>query len=180
MVKSMRDAETIYLDTNILVSMLTEDSLSMTAIGWFESQMDRLAISEWVCVEFNAVAGLRNRKGELKRDVAKLAIETLQKRAQSHFLMLPVSNEAATLAAAWLRNPDCTLQTNDALHLAIAHASGATKLATLDERFAHAAQKLRLHHLKIELIRPAPPRVAHKRAAYAVGAAPKTGPKRKK
>ncbi|MBC7624329.1 MAG: type II toxin-antitoxin system VapC family toxin [Aeromicrobium sp.] len=119
---------------------------------------------------------MRYRKGGLKRDVAKLATETLERRAQSHFVMLPVSNKAAALAAEWLRNP---LQTNDALHLAIAHAGGATTLATFDERFAKAAQKLRLHNLKIELIRPAPPWVAQKRAAYLVGAAPKPGPKKK-
>ncbi len=171
MVKSMSEGETIYLDTNILVSMHTEDALSARAIVWFDSQDARLAISEWVCVEFNGVTSLRNRKRELRRDVANLAIETLQRRAQSHFIMLPVTNEAAALASLWIRNPDCTLQTGDALHLAIAHTGGATVLATLDERFAKAAQKLKLVGLKIELIREKVRKVEQKRAAYVAGGA---------
>ena len=125
-----------------------DPSLSARAIAWFHSQDERLAISEWVCAEFSAVAGLRNGKRELRRDVARLATETLRNRAQSHFLMLTVSDAAATLAAEWLRNPDCTLQTSDALHLAIAHTGAATTLATFDERFAKAAKKLPLRNMQ--------------------------------
>jgi predicted nucleic acid-binding protein len=109
MVKLMSDQQVIYLDTNILVSMLTEDALSARAIEWFESQAEPLAISAWVCTEFNAVAGLRKRKGELSAVVAKVAIETLHERAEKNFLILNVSNEAAILAASWLRNTDCTI-----------------------------------------------------------------------
>ena len=166
MVKLMNDRQVIYLDTNILVSMLTEDALSARAIEWFGSQVVPLAVSAWVCTEFNAVAGLRKRKGELSAVVARAAIETLRERAEKNFLMLNVSNEAATLAAAWLRNTDCTLQTGDALHLAIAHTGGATTLATFDERFAKAAQKLKLLNLKIVLIGEKVRRVEQKRAVY--------------
>jgi predicted nucleic acid-binding protein len=168
MVKSMSDQQVIYLDTNILVSMLTEDTLSARAIEWFESQAEPLAISAWVCTEFNAVAGLRKRKGELSAAVAKVAIETLHERAEKNFLILNVSNEAAILAAAWLRNPDCNLQTGDALHLAVAHTANATTLATFDERFAKAAQKLKLANLKIVLIGEKVGRLEQARATYKV------------
>jgi predicted nucleic acid-binding protein len=168
MVKLMSDRQIIYLDTNILVSMLTEDALSARAIEWFEAQVEPVAISAWVCTEFNAVAGLRKRKGELSAAVAKVAVETLRERAEKNFLMLNVSNEAATLVATWLRSPDCNLQTGDALHLAIAHAAGATTLATFDERFAKAAQKLKLAKLKIVLIGGKVRRVEQTRAAYKV------------
>ena len=168
MVKLMNDRQVIYLDTNILVSMLTEDALSARAIEWFGSQVEPLAISAWVCTEFNAVGGLRKRKGELSAAVAKVAIETLRERAEKNFLMLNVSNEAATLAASWLRNTDCNLQTGDALHLAIAQTAGATTLATFDERFAKAAQKLKLANFKIVLIREKARRVEQTRAAYKV------------
>lgn len=168
MAKLMNDRQVIYLDTNILVSMLTEDALSARAIEWFESQVEPLAISAWVCTEFNAVAGLRKRKRELSAAVAKVAIETLRELAEKNFVMLNVSNEAATLAASWLRNPDCNLQTGDALHLAIAHSAGATTLATFDERFAKAAQKLKLANFKIVLIGGKVRRVEQTRAAYKV------------
>lgn len=164
----MNDRRMIYLDTNILVSMLTEDALSARAIEWFESQVEPLAISAWVCTEFNAVAGLRKRKRELSAAIANMAIETLRERAEKNFLMLNISNEAVILAASWLRNTDCTLQTSDALHLAIAHAAGATALVTCDERFAKAAQKLKLANLKIVLIGGKVRRAEQTRTAYKV------------
>jgi uncharacterized protein len=164
----------IYLDSNILVSLLTEDSLTERAIAWFDSQNEPLAISAWICTEFNAVAGLRKRKGELAMAVAQSAMSTLDVGSREHFAMLPVTNEAATLAASWLRNPDCSLQTGDALHLAIAHKGGATTLATLDDRFAKAAKKLKLHSLKIVLIPERSHKAEQKRAAYKVDRAVST------
>jgi predicted nucleic acid-binding protein len=158
----------IYLDTNILVSLLTEDSLTERAIAWFDSQDEPLAISAWVCAEFNAVAGLRKRKGELAMAVAQAAMSTLDARSHERFAMPPVNDDAATLAAAWLRNPDCNLQTGDALHLAIALKGGATTLATFDDRFAKAAKKLKLHNLKVVLIPERAHKAEQKRAAYKV------------
>jgi predicted nucleic acid-binding protein len=168
----MSDRQIVYLDTNIVLSLITEDGLSPSAIDWFNAQIDSLAISEWVRAEFNGVTGLRRRKGELTANVANIAIMALQERTMKHFLMLNIGNEAISLAADWLRNIDCTLQTGDALHLAIAHLGGATTLATFDERFAKAAQKLKLRNLAIELIpakpsRPVPTRrVEQERATY--------------
>lgn len=95
MAKLMNDRHVIYLDTNILVSMLTKDAISARAIEWFESQVEPLAISAWVCTEFNAIAGVRKRKGELRAAVAKVAIKTLHERAEKDFLILNVSNVAA-------------------------------------------------------------------------------------
>ena len=172
----MSENAIVYLDTNIIVSLLTEDSLSDRAIEWLDEQTNSLAISEWVCAEFNAVTGLRKRKSELTANVANIAINALQTRATKNFLMLNVSNEASALAAEWLRNVDCILQTGDALHLAVAYLGGATSIATFDERFAKAAQKLKLRNMAIELIRAKPlrplpaHRVEQERAIYDVKA----------
>jgi uncharacterized protein len=158
----------IYLDTNVLVSLLIEDSLSKSAALWFAVQEEPFAISEWLRAEFNAVIGLRNRKDELSAQDARAALAKLDTKAERHFAMLHVTNDAATLAAAWLRYPDCNLQTGDALHLAIAHKGGATTLATFDDRFAKAAKKLKLHNLKIVLIPERSHKAEQKRATYKV------------
>ena len=160
----------IYLDTNVLVSLLIEDVLSRRAVAWLESQDQPLAFSEWGRAEFNAVAGVRKRKGELAASVAKIAIAALENHAENNYIMLPVSDEIAALAATWLRNPDCSLQTGDALHLAIASNGRATAIATFDERFAKAAARLRLANMKILLIPDATPKAEQKRATYRVTA----------
>ena len=158
----------IYLDTNILVSLHINDSLTASAEGWIAEQTLPLALSEWVRAEFHAVIGLRKRKNELSAAMSHKAISSFTTRVDNYHHLLPVSNEAATLAAEWLQNPDCTLQTGDALHLAIAQCGGATTLATFDTRFAKAAQKLRLRNMKVELIGEKVRRIGQKRAAYVV------------
>ncbi len=160
----------IYLDTNILVSLHINDGLTAPAVSWIAEQTLALALSEWVRTEFHAVIGLRKRKDELSAAMAHKAINSFTTRVDDYHHLLPVSNEAATLAADWLRNPDCTLQTGDALHLAIAQRGGASVLATFDARFAKAAQKLRLPNLKIVLIGEKVRRVEQTRAAYSVSA----------
>jgi predicted nucleic acid-binding protein len=158
----------IYLDTNILVSLHLTDSLTLPATEWIASQIPPLAMSEWVRAEFHAVMGLRKRKAELSAAEAKAAVAALDVRAEGYLHMLTITNDAAALAAVWLRNPDCNLQTGDALHLAIAHTAGATTLATCDERFAKAAQKLKLANLKIVLIGEKVRRVEQTRPVYKV------------
>ncbi len=158
----------IYLDTNILVSLHITDSLTPQATEWIAREATPLAISEWVRAEFHAVMGLRKRKAELSATEAKAAVAALDLRAEGYLHMLMITNDAVARAAVWLRNPDCNLQTGDALHLAIAHAAGATTLATFDERFAKAAQKLKLARLKIVLIGGKARRVEQTRAAYRV------------
>jgi uncharacterized protein len=160
--------ECIYLDTNIIVSLLIGDDLALRAEQWFTQQSNAFAISEWTRAEVHGVIGLRKRKGELTSTEAKAALAEFNARAEQHLQTIAVNNEAAARAAEWLRNPDCTLQTGDALHLAIACTGGATVLATFDERFAKAAQKLKLVRMKIELIGEKVSKVEQERAAYLV------------
>ena len=166
----------IYLDTNVLVSLHVQDSLTERVELWLAANEQPLATSEWVRAEFYAVAGLRKRKDELTMAEAKTALAAIDARIEKYFVQLPVSDEAATLAASWLRHPDCALQTGDALHLAIARKGGATALASCDERFAKAALKLKLASFKILLIPPTSHRIEQKRAGYSVAGS--TGAKR--
>ena len=168
----------IYLDTNVLVSLHVQDSLTERVELWFAANAQPLATSEWVRAEFYAVAGLRKRKGELNMVEVKTALATIDARIEKYFVQLPVSDEAATLAASWLRHPDCALQTGDALHLAVARKGGAASLVTCDERFAKAALKLKLASFKILLIPPTSPRIEQKRAGYLpAGSAGRVGKK---
>ena len=158
----------IYLDTNVLVSLFIGDDLSKRAVEWVALCEEQIACSEWARAEFHSVLGLRKRKGELAPADANKAIAAFQASLAVHFAMLPVTDGAAALAATWLQNPDCNLQTGDALHLAIAGKERATTVATFDERFAKAAAKLRLPNIKIVLISNQAHKAKQKRAAYRV------------
>jgi predicted nucleic acid-binding protein len=167
---AMNQQECIYLDTNILISLLINDGLTAAAEEWVANQTSAFAISAWTRAETNAVIGLRKRKGEFTSNEARAAIKEFAVRADTYLQTIPVSNDAAALAAEWLRDPDCPLQTGDALHLAVAQIGGATVVATFDARFAKAAQKLKLRNMQIELIGAKPRRAAQQRATYVVKA----------
>lgn len=175
----------IYLDTNILVSSHLLDTMSDSAAEWLQKQTAPLALSEWTRAEFHAVICLRKRKNELTAAEAKATIEQFNFGVQTHMQVLPITNDCHAMTSDWLRNTDCTLQTGDALHLAIAHLGGATTMATFDERFARAAQKLKLRNMAIELIRAKPSRplpahhVKQERAIYNLKASAKTKMKTK-
>jgi predicted nucleic acid-binding protein len=158
----------IYLDTNILVSLQVGDGNTAAAEQWYAQQSEPLAISAWGVAEFYAHLGLRCRKGDVTGQNAKLILDAFDESAAKNLTMLKNDGSTIELITSWLRNPDCNLQTGDALHLAIAHKGGATTLATLDDRFAKAAKKLKLHNLKIVLIPERSHKVEQKRATYKV------------
>jgi predicted nucleic acid-binding protein len=158
----------IYLDTNILVSLRIGDGNTVIAEDWFTQQPAPFAISAWVITEFIGHIGLRVRKGEVSTRNAARIIETFDEAVSTNLSMLKADDSAITLSSTWLRDANCSLQPADALHLAIAYTAGATTLATFDERFAKAAQKLKLANLKIVLIEEKVRRVEQKRAVYKI------------
>ena len=144
--------EVIYLDSNILVSLFIEDTNTSAARAWYLSQSGPFAISRWTLVEFMAVVGLLKRKNEIKPASARKTIAAFEAVADKSFVMLPMDDGVVDLVASWLRNPDCSLQTADALHLSIATKAGAKCIATFDERFAKVARKLKLASLQVQLL----------------------------
>jgi predicted nucleic acid-binding protein len=166
----------IYLDTNILVSLQVGDSNTAAAEQWYAQQSEPLAISAWSVAEFYAHLGLRCRKGDVTGQNAKLILDAFDESAAKNLSILKNDGATIELITSWLRNPDCNLQTGDALHLAIAHKGGATTLATFDDRFAKAAKKLKLYDLKIVLIPERSHKAEQKRAAYKVDRAVRVKP----
>ena len=158
----------IYLDTNILVSLRIGDGNTVVAEEWFAQQFAPFAISAWVIAEFIGHVGLRVRKGEVSLRNSARIIEAFDEAVATNLSILKADDSAILHSSMWLRDAHCSLQPADALHLAIAHTAGATTLATFDERFAKAAQKLKLANLKIVLIGGKVRRVEQAPAAYRV------------
>jgi predicted nucleic acid-binding protein len=158
----------IYLDSNILVSLFIEDANTGHARSWYLSQSGPFAISRWTVIEFLAVVGLLKRKAELKPASARMTIAAFEAEVDKSLVMLPMDDSTVDLVASWLRNPDCSLQTADALHLAIAVKAGAHRIATFDERFAKTARKLRLAHLDVQFLPATSPPRSHARQKSAI------------
>ena len=139
----------IYLDTNILVSLLVGDSNAATTREWFSRQFTPLAISAWGIAETYSHIGLRCSKGEVTARNAARIVATFDALIATNLVLLKSSDTALFRASSWLRSPDCALQAADALHLAIAIENEAAAIATFDQRFARGIEKLRIAGLKV-------------------------------
>ena len=139
----------IYLDTNIVISLLAEDDGSDAAKQWWGAQSVPLCVSAWVTAEFYSHIGLRCRKHELTSRQASAYVEEFDDLVATNLTLVKSSDAAILRASAWLRSPDCALQSSDALHLAIALENEAAAIATFDQRFARGIEKLRITGLKV-------------------------------
>ena len=139
----------IYLDTNILVSLLALDGSTNAAEEWWAAQSTPFGISAWVVAEFYSHMGLRSRKNEITSRQASAYIAEFDHLTTTNFTLLKSSDAAILRASRWLRSPNCALQAADALHLAIALENEAAAIATFDVRFAKGIEKLRIAGLKV-------------------------------
>lgn len=139
----------IYLDTNILVSLLAGDDCTTATQEWWASQSVPLGLSTWVTAEFYSHIGLRCRKGEETARNAARILESFDELVSTSLTLLKTNDTAVHRASSWLRSPDCALQTGDALHLAIALENEAAAIATFDQRFARNIDKLRIAGMKV-------------------------------
>ncbi len=133
-----------YLDTSLIVAAFTNEQGTVPAQGVLRAaEDDPLAISDWVVTE--TAAGLsrkvrERRLGTRDRRNAWTAFNTI---VESTFVVLTVIPANFRAAAELVSDPETTLRSGDALHLAIAAAAGAT-VYTLDRGVSAAASRLQI------------------------------------
>jgi uncharacterized protein len=131
----------LYLDTNIIVALLTPEPLSERAVDFLQNKPERLIVSDFAAAEFVSAIARRVRTGETtiedaRRDLADF--EVWVARSTERIDLDPGDIGAATV---YLQRLDLTLLTPDALHIAIARRLDAT-LVTFDRGMAAAARAL--------------------------------------
>ena len=104
----------IYLDTSVVVALLTPEERSPLALDWFGQCRDSLISSDWLITETHSALGIKQR----------------------HHGLSPQARQAA---AELLQNPGLGLRAGDALHLAVALHSRCSRLASFDGRMLQAA-----------------------------------------
>jgi len=107
------DLSKIYLDTSVVVALLTPEERSAQALDWFAQSRDPLISSDWLITETHSALGIKQRHHGLSSE-ARQAAELLQDSALG-------------------------LRAGDPLHLAVALHSRCTRLASFDSRMQQAA-----------------------------------------
>lgn len=132
----------IYVDTSVLVSILTNEADTHRAQeALLRYHDDALYISNWSITEFSSAVSLKERAGGIGAQDAKRVRAQFYQMVEASLEVLEVSTGHFKLAASLTENPELALRSGDALHLAIASDHRMT-VCTLDKKMAHAGALL--------------------------------------
>lgn len=130
-----------YVDTSVIVAMLTHEPNSAACIEWFKNQKQPPQSSDWLITEFNSAISLKLRTGQLQADQASIILNTFEALIHGGIRLLPINREIYSQAGGLTRsNPN--LRAGDALHLSVALSAGINEFVTLDNNQAKAAQAI--------------------------------------
>ncbi len=134
----------LYLDTSLVVALITREARSAAAQDWLQEQAaGETAVSDWVIVEVSSALSIKQRTGDLHEVERSQAEQAFQRLSREVFDVLPVPRAAFAAAAGFAARQELSLRSGDALHLAIS-AHRDVRLCTLDARQAHAGRRLGL------------------------------------
>ena len=128
-----------YLDTSAIIAALTEEIATTRIRAWLEQQPDAsIAISDWTLSEVPSALSLKVRTGVLPIEERNEVLSFWRASLLATFARLSVTATDFEMAGSFAERHDLNLRASDALHIAVAYASGCT-LVTLDKRMADAA-----------------------------------------
>ncbi len=132
----------IYLDTSVVVALLTPEKRSAHALDWFAQSREPLISSDWLITETHSALGIKQRHHGLSFEARLAAGEQFERLLQSGVELRSLDRERFRQAAELLQDPGLGLRAGDALHLAVALHSRCTQLASFDGRMQQAAKTL--------------------------------------
>jgi uncharacterized protein len=131
-----------YLDTSLLVAVLTIEGETDRVQPWLSKQESRnIHVSEWVVAEFSAALSMKVRTRQIDADQRSVALATFARMIAESIKVAPVTALHFRTAARLADRYELGLRAGDALHLAVASDLGAM-LCTLDRRQANAGAAL--------------------------------------
>lgn len=139
----------LYLDTSVVVAILTSETHTSRAQAWIAAQLDSdIAVSPWVETELSAALAAKLRLRAIDEVQRQNAIRMYDGLRADTLTLLAISTADFAYARQLASNPDAALRGGDALHFAVAARHGAT-LCTLDRQQALACAASSLESLLI-------------------------------
>jgi predicted nucleic acid-binding protein len=134
----------VYVDTSVLVPLFLNEPHSEAVARWYAHEKSELVAAAWCIPEFARAIGIKQRTGAIDAQQAQGAWARFERMAAADLRLLPVDPAHFHRAAELVRDAASALRAGDALHLACAEATGAKRIATLDDVLSRNAQRLKI------------------------------------
>jgi len=132
----------IYLDTSVVVALLTPEERSAQALDWFAQSRDPLISSDWLITETHSALGIKQCHHGLSSEARQAAGEQFERLLQGTVELRSLDRDRFRQASELLQDLALGLRAGDAFHLAVALHSRCTRLASFDVRMQQAATAL--------------------------------------
>lgn len=132
----------MYVDTSIIVAMLTDEPKTQACKDWFSGLKQTPTSGDWLITEFYSAIALKQRTGQLSEKDVKATMHQFEHLTQSGGIkLMPIARETYTLAGK-LTHQCANTRAGDALHLSAAMQCEAKTFVTLDNAQAASAKQL--------------------------------------
>lgn len=136
------NGSTLYLDTSALLKWYLQEPFS-EEFSDFVQQHPGARICSLTVTEMHCTLARLTRNREISAPYAAEALSTFSAQmAAGHLNLVPVEDNYFAHATELIDSLKLPLRTLDALHLAVAHATGSKQFATADKVQAKAARSL--------------------------------------
>ena len=131
----------LYLDTSVIVALLTLEPFTARADAFIANMREPLLVSDLASAEFASAISRRVRTREVSLDQARSDLSDFDVWVLRSTDLVEVDASDVATATAFLRRLDLPLVTADAIHIAAARRLAAT-LVTFDRQMAESAHAL--------------------------------------
>ena len=132
----------MYVDTSVIVAMLTDEPKTQACKDWFKSLKQAPMSGDWLITEFYSAIALKQRIGQLRQKDVKATIHQFENLTNNGGIkLIPIARETFAKAGK-LTQQYANTRAGDALHLSVAMQCEAKAFVTLDNAQAASAKQL--------------------------------------
>ena len=132
----------MYVDTSVIVAMLTDEPKTQACKDWFNALKLAPMSGDWLVTEFYSAIALKQRIGQLREKDVKATIHQFENLTNnSGIKLMSIARETFSNAGKLTHTPANT-RAGDALHLSVAMQCESKQFVTLDMVQAASAKQL--------------------------------------
>ena len=132
----------MYVDTSVIVAMLTDEPKTQACKDWFKALTQAPMSGDWLVTEFYNAIALKQRIGQLREKDVKATMHQFENLTNNGGIKLMLIARETFAKAGKLTQQYANTRAGDALHLSVVMQCDAKDFVTLDNAQAASAKQL--------------------------------------